>query len=167
MKALRFSDAQKAFILKQGAEGTPVADNMPQGWDQPGDGLLPSEMRRLRQLEDENSKLRKVVGDNPAQVGPPKVELKANNVSMYLQGISTSSRNEIDALIGDGVNCFAIYGDITNEETAKRAVRIAAECNFFGRFCIFLPAQSAGDSPRIDMPSAQAEQRGYRGIGSQ
>jgi hypothetical protein len=26
MKASRFSDAQKAFILKQGADGTPVAD---------------------------------------------------------------------------------------------------------------------------------------------
>ena len=27
------------------------------------DGLLPTEMRRLKQLEDENSKLRKVVAD--------------------------------------------------------------------------------------------------------
>ena len=26
MKASRFSDAQKAFILKQGADGVPVAD---------------------------------------------------------------------------------------------------------------------------------------------
>jgi hypothetical protein len=26
MKASRFSDAQKAFILKQGADGIPVAD---------------------------------------------------------------------------------------------------------------------------------------------
>jgi putative transposase len=26
MKASRFSDAQKAFILKQGADGMPVAD---------------------------------------------------------------------------------------------------------------------------------------------
>ncbi len=30
MKASRFSDAQKAFILKQGADGVPVAD-LPQG----------------------------------------------------------------------------------------------------------------------------------------
>jgi putative transposase len=27
------------------------------------DGLLPTEMRRLKQLEDENNKLRKVVAD--------------------------------------------------------------------------------------------------------
>ena len=45
--------------------------SLPQGRDQPTyfnwkkkyDGLLPSEMRRLKQLEDENSKLRKVVAD--------------------------------------------------------------------------------------------------------
>jgi putative transposase len=72
MKASRFSDAQKAFILKQGADGTPVADICRKAgisqatyfnWKKKYDGLLPSEMRRLKQLEDENSKLRKVVAD--------------------------------------------------------------------------------------------------------
>jgi putative transposase len=32
-------------------------------WKKKCDGLLPSEMRRLKQLEDENAKLRKVVAD--------------------------------------------------------------------------------------------------------
>ena len=32
-------------------------------WKKKYDGLLPTEMRRLKQLEDENSKLRKVVAD--------------------------------------------------------------------------------------------------------
>ena len=32
-------------------------------WKKKYDGLLPREMRRLKQLEDENSKLRKVVAD--------------------------------------------------------------------------------------------------------
>ena len=45
---------------------------MPQGRDQQAtyfnwkkryDGLLPTEMRRLKQLEDENNELRKVVAD--------------------------------------------------------------------------------------------------------
>ena len=72
MKASRFSDAQKAFILKQGADGIPVADICRKAgisqasyfnWKKKYDGLLPSEMRRLKQLEDENSKLRKVVAD--------------------------------------------------------------------------------------------------------
>jgi putative transposase len=72
MKASRFSDAQKAFILKQGADGMPVADLCRKvgisqatyfNWKKKYDGLLPSEMRRLKQLEDENNKLRKVVAD--------------------------------------------------------------------------------------------------------
>jgi putative transposase len=72
MKASRFSDAQKAFILKQGADGMPVADICRKtgisqatyfNWKKKYDGLLPSEMRRLKQLEDENGKLRKVVAD--------------------------------------------------------------------------------------------------------
>jgi len=72
MKASKFSDAQKAFILKQGADGVPVADicrkaGISQATYFNGkkkyDGLLPTEMRRLRQLEDENTKLRKVVAD--------------------------------------------------------------------------------------------------------
>ena len=32
-------------------------------WKRKYDGLLPTEMRRLKQLEDENNKLRKVVAD--------------------------------------------------------------------------------------------------------
>ena len=63
MKASRFSDAQKAFILKQGADGMPVADICRKAgisqatyfnWKKKYDGLLPTEMRRLKQLEDEN-----------------------------------------------------------------------------------------------------------------
>jgi putative transposase len=72
MKASKFSDAQKAFILKQGADGMPVADICRKAgispatyfnWKMKYDGLLPTEMRRLKQLEDENAKLRKVVAD--------------------------------------------------------------------------------------------------------
>jgi len=72
MKASKFTDAQKAFVLKQGADGMPVADICRKAgisqatyfnWKKKYDGLLPDEMRRLKQLEDENTKLRKVVAD--------------------------------------------------------------------------------------------------------
>ena len=72
MKASRFSEAQKAFILKQGNDGIPVADICRRAgispatyfnWKKKYDGLLPTEIRRLKQLEDENGKLRKVVAD--------------------------------------------------------------------------------------------------------
>jgi putative transposase len=72
MKASQFSDAQKAFILKQGGDGVPVAEICRKAgisqetyfnWKKKIDGLLPTEMRRLKQLEDENSRLRKLVAD--------------------------------------------------------------------------------------------------------
>ena len=72
MKASRFSDAQKAFILRQGADGMPVADICRKAgisqatyfnWKKKFEGLTPPEMRRLKQLEDENAKLRKLVAD--------------------------------------------------------------------------------------------------------
>ena len=72
MKASQFSDAQKAFILRQGADGVPVADICRKAgisqatyfnWKKKYDGLQPPEMRRLKQLEDENAKLKKIVAD--------------------------------------------------------------------------------------------------------
>ncbi|TCP39229.1 putative transposase [Rhodovulum marinum] len=72
MKASKFSDAQKAFILKQGEEGTPVAEICRKAgisqatsfaWKKKYAGLLPDEMRRLKQLEDENARLKKIVAD--------------------------------------------------------------------------------------------------------
>jgi putative transposase len=72
MKASQFSDAQKAFILKQGQDGVPMAEicrkagisqatyfNSKKKYD----GLLPPEMRRLKQLEDENAKPKRIVAD--------------------------------------------------------------------------------------------------------
>ena len=69
MKASGLSGAQKAFILEQGADGMPWLTFAARpgsasfNWKKRYDGLLPTEMRRLKQLEDENNKLRKVVAD--------------------------------------------------------------------------------------------------------
>jgi len=72
MKASKFSDAQKAFILKRGEEGVPVGEICRKAgisqatyfnWKKKYAGLLPDEMRRLKQLEDENSRLKKIVAD--------------------------------------------------------------------------------------------------------
>jgi putative transposase len=72
MKASKFSEAQKAFVLKQGADGVPVADICRKAgisqaiyfkWKKKYDGMSPPEMRRLKQLEDENARLKKIVAD--------------------------------------------------------------------------------------------------------
>lgn len=65
MKASKFTDAQKAFVIKQGEEGTPVAEVCRKAgisqatyfnWRRKYAGLLPIEMRRLRELEEENGR---------------------------------------------------------------------------------------------------------------
>jgi putative transposase len=72
MRASKFSDSQKAFILKQGDDGVPVAEVCRKAgisqatyfaWRKKFAGLLPTEMKRLKQLEDENARLRKLVAD--------------------------------------------------------------------------------------------------------
>ena len=72
MKASRFSDAQKAFILRQGADGVPVADICRKAgisqatyfnWRKKYAGMMPSEMKRLRELEEENNRLKRIVAD--------------------------------------------------------------------------------------------------------
>jgi putative transposase len=81
MKASRFSDAQKAFILKQGADGMPVADVCRRAgisqatyfnWKKRHDGLLPTEMRCLKQLEDENSSCARYAGNLTTTKCAPK-----------------------------------------------------------------------------------------------
>lgn len=72
MKASMFTDAQKAFILKQGADGIPVAEICRKAgisqatyfnWKKKYAGLMPSEMKRLKQLEEENARLKRIVAD--------------------------------------------------------------------------------------------------------
>ncbi|MEY4966565.1 MAG: hypothetical protein RL274_2148 [Pseudomonadota bacterium] len=72
MKASKFTDAQKACVLKQGSDGMPVVDICRKAgisqatyfnWKKKYDGLLPNEMRRLKQFEYEASKLRKIVAE--------------------------------------------------------------------------------------------------------
>ena len=72
MKASKFTQAQKAFILKQGEEGTPVAEICRKAgisqatyfnWKKRYGGLLPDEMRRLKALEDGKPAVRAVCSD--------------------------------------------------------------------------------------------------------
>lgn len=72
MKASKFSEAQIAFVLKQAEDGTPIAEVCRKAgisqatfynWRKKYAGLMPSEMKRLRQLEDENNRLKKLVAD--------------------------------------------------------------------------------------------------------
>jgi putative transposase len=72
MKASKFSDAQKAFIIKQGWDVTAVAEICRKAgispatflnWKKRYAGLMPTDMKRLKQLEYKNSRLKKIVAD--------------------------------------------------------------------------------------------------------
>ncbi|MDC7692792.1 IS3 family transposase [Asticcacaulis sp. DXS10W] len=72
MKKSKFTESQIAFILKQADDGVAVAevcrkagisDATFYNWRKKYAGLMPSEMRRMRQLEEENAKLKRIVAD--------------------------------------------------------------------------------------------------------
>ena len=72
MKRSKFTEQQIAFGLKQAELGTPVeevcrkmgiSDATFYVWKKKYGGLGPSELRRLKQLEEENVKLKRLVAD--------------------------------------------------------------------------------------------------------
>ena len=72
MKKSKFTEAQIVFAIKQFETGTRVDEISRQmgisqatffNWKKKYDGLLPTEIKRLKFLEDENTKLRKIVAD--------------------------------------------------------------------------------------------------------
>ena len=72
MKKTRFSEEQIAYILRQSEGGTPatevcrrngISEQTFYRWKKRYGGMGVPELRRLRQLEDENSKLKQLVAD--------------------------------------------------------------------------------------------------------
>ena len=62
MRSSRFTDAQKAFVVKQGEDGVPFAEACRKAgisqatyfnWKRKHAGLMPPETKRLRELEEE------------------------------------------------------------------------------------------------------------------
>jgi putative transposase len=72
MKRSKFSDAQKAFVIRQGDDGTPVEEICRKAgisqatyfaWKKKYAGMMPSDMKRMRELEEENARLKRIVAD--------------------------------------------------------------------------------------------------------
>ncbi len=72
MKKSRFTEQQIAFVLKQVDDGTGVEEVCRKAgvsqqtyyrWRKKYGGLMPSEMRRLKVLEEENGKLKRLLAD--------------------------------------------------------------------------------------------------------
>ena len=72
MKTSKFTEEQIAFALKQAETGTPVKEvvrkmGIPEQtfyrWKKKCGGMMPSDLRKLKQLEEENRQLKKLVAD--------------------------------------------------------------------------------------------------------
>ena len=72
MKRSKFSEAEVAMILRQADEGAAIGEVCRRAgiseatfyvWRKKYAGLLPSQMKRLKQLEDENGRLKRIVAD--------------------------------------------------------------------------------------------------------
>jgi putative transposase len=72
MKKSKFTDQQISFALKQAETGTPVkevirklgiTDQTFYRWKKKYSGMLPSDLKRMRQLEEENRQLKKLVAN--------------------------------------------------------------------------------------------------------
>jgi putative transposase len=72
MKKSAFTEEQIAYALKQAETGTPVAEVIRRmgiaeqtfyRWKRKYDGLVPSDLKKLRQLEEENKQLKRMVAD--------------------------------------------------------------------------------------------------------
>ena len=68
----KFTESQIAFALKQAETGTPIREVIRKmgiseqtfyNWRKKYGGLGPSELKRLKQLEEENRQLKKLVAD--------------------------------------------------------------------------------------------------------
>ena len=72
MRSSKFTEEQIAFALKQAETGTSVKEVIRKmgiteqtfyRWKKKYGGMLPSDLRRLKQLEEENRQLKKLVAD--------------------------------------------------------------------------------------------------------
>ena len=72
MKRSKFTDQQIAFVLQQAEQGTSVGEIIRKmgiseqtfyRWKKKFGRMMPSEVRKLKQLEEENVRLRRLVAD--------------------------------------------------------------------------------------------------------
>ncbi|OGG94815.1 MAG: Hin recombinase [Candidatus Lambdaproteobacteria bacterium RIFOXYD2_FULL_50_16] len=72
MKKSKFSDQQVSLALLEAEQGTSVQEVVRRigiteqtfyRWKKKYQGMMPSELRKMKQIEEENSRLRKLVAD--------------------------------------------------------------------------------------------------------
>ena len=87
MKRSKFTESQIVFALKQAETGVAVAEVCRKmgvseatfyNWKKKYGGLGPDELRRLRQLEEENARLKRIVADQTLHIAALNEVSKGN-----------------------------------------------------------------------------------------
>lgn len=114
MKKSKFSEAQIAFSLKQTEGGTPVEEVCRKmgiseatfyNWKKKYGGLGMSELRRLRQLEEENSKLKQIVADLTLDKQMLQDVLKKSFKSGTVKAIGNGFKKRLQGIRTQGLRC--------------------------------------------------------------
>jgi putative transposase len=104
MKRSKFTESQIVFALKQAETGVAVAEVCRKmgiseatfyNWKKKYGGLGPDELRRLRQLEEENSRLKQIVADLTLDKQMLQDVLKKSSKS---QAAATAGERSVDRL---------------------------------------------------------------------
>ena len=104
MKRSKFTESQIVFALKQAETGVAVAEVCRKmgiseatfyNWKKKYGGLGPDELRRLRQLEEENSRLKQIVADLTLDKQMLQDVLKKSSES---QAAATAGERSVDRL---------------------------------------------------------------------
>ena len=126
MKRSRYAEEQIAFALKQAELGTPISDVCRKlgvseqtfyRWRNKFSGMLPSDMKRLKQLEEENTKLKKLVADLSLDKA-----IAIRNVDGVKIGYVPQADNVIFARLMDAGKL--LFGKITANEMRGSWLRI-------------------------------------------
>lgn len=126
MKRSRYTEEQIAFALKQAELGTPISDVCRKlgvseqtfyRWRNKFSGMLPSDMKRLKQLEEENTKLKKLVADLSLDKA-----IAIRNVDGVKIGYVPQADNVIFARLMDAGKL--LFGKITANEMRGSWLRI-------------------------------------------
>ena len=126
MNRRRYTEEQIAFALKQAELGTPISDVCRKlgvseqtfyRWRNKFSGMLPSDMKRLKQLEEENTKLKKLVADLSLDKA-----IAIRNVDGVKIGYVPQADNVIFARLMDAGKL--LFGKITANEMRGSWLRI-------------------------------------------
>ena len=120
MKRSKFTESQIVFALQQAETGVAVAEVCRKlgvseatfyNWKKKYGGLGPAELRRLRQLEEENSRLKQIVADLTLDKQMLQDVLKKSSKGQAAAAVGKRSVGRLPGLGATGVCGGAVVAD--------------------------------------------------------